>query len=223
MMFENFSADIVRARKDNKLARDWFSQNVRVFLKPTTLIVAAYRFGHSARQVRLPVVRQLAIVIAAIVRRLLEWLTGCFIAPSAEIGPGFVIHNLYGILIGETKIGKNFTIYSGAKIGDGVKSMGDDVTVCLNAMVLENVTIGNNVRVAPGSVVITDVADDTTIMGVPARIRLRRTPLRRAAGAGGYTRIELNTLDAGSLGPLRLSKEDCYPDLKLTRASVLTF
>ena len=89
-----------------------------------------------------------------------------------------MVHNLYGVIVGGTKIGKNCTVFSGTKIGYQVKKIGDDVSIGLGAVIVENVTIGNNVRVAPNSVVITDVPDNTTIMGVPARIRLRRAPLK---------------------------------------------
>jgi serine O-acetyltransferase len=124
------------------------------------------------------VLRQLLIVLAFVVRRPVEAFTGVFIAPAAQIGPGFVVHNLYGVIVGGTKIGKNCTVFSGTKIGYQVKKIGDDVSIGLGAVIVENVTIGNNVRVAPNSVVITDVPDNTTIMGVPARIRLRRAPLK---------------------------------------------
>jgi serine O-acetyltransferase len=194
MVFDDFRTDLVRARQDSAMGLDWFSQNIRILLKPTTLIVAAYRFGHWARQVRLPVIGRVLIVTGAVVRRLLEWLTGCFIMPDAVIGPGFVVHSLYGILIGSTRIGRNFTVHSGAKVADAVMSIGDDVTICMNGMVLERVTIGDNVRVAPGSVVITDVPDNTTVIGVPARIRLRRPPLRPAERKG-TAKVDVSILD----------------------------
>ncbi len=177
-MFENIRADIARARTENYLKPGWWSQNVWVLLQPNTWIVMAYRFNYWARQVHIPVVRQLLIIMAFIVRRPIEAFTGCFIAPTAEIGPGLVVHNLYGVIVGGTKIGKNCTVYSDTKIGYQVKRIGDDVSVGLGAVVVENVTIGNNVWIAPNSVVITDVPDNTTIMGVPARIRLRRKPLK---------------------------------------------
>ncbi len=181
-MFENLRADIIRARKETNLRPNWFNQNIRVELHPRTLIVAAYRFAHWTRQQRIPVVRHLLMAAAGLVRRPLECLTGCFISPTAEIGPGFVVHGLYGVIIGgATRIGKNCTVHSDAKIACAVRSIGDDVSIGLGAVIAENVTIGSNVNVAPNSVVITDVPDNMTVMGVPARIRLRRPPLAQSA------------------------------------------
>jgi serine O-acetyltransferase len=179
-MFENILADIARARTENFLKPGFWSQNVWVFLQPNCWIVMTYRFNRWARTIHVPVLRQLLIVLAFVVRRPVEAFTGVFIAPAAQIGPGFVVHNLYGVIVGGTKIGKNCTVFSGTKIGYQVKKIGDDVSIGLGAVIVENVTIGNNVRVAPNSVVITDVPDNTTIMGVPARIRLRRAPLKPA-------------------------------------------
>jgi serine O-acetyltransferase len=179
-MFENIRADIARARTENFLKPGFWSQNVWVFLQPNCWIVMTYRFNRWARTIHVPVLRQLLIVLAFVVRRPVEAFTGVFIAPAAQIGPGFVVHNLYGVIVGGTKIGKNCTVFSGTKIGYQVKKIGDDVSIGLGAVIVENVTIGNNVRVAPNSVVITDVPDNTTIMGVPARIRLRRAPLKPA-------------------------------------------
>jgi serine O-acetyltransferase len=179
-MFETIRADIARARTENFLKPGFWSQNVWVYLQPNCWIVMAYRFNRWSRQIHIPVLRQFLIVLAFILRRPIEAFTGVFIAPAAQIGPGFVVHNLYGVIVGGTKIGKNCTVFSGTKIGYQVKRIGDDVSIGLGAVIVENVTIGNNVRVAPNSVVITDVPDNTTIMGVPARIRLRRAPLKTA-------------------------------------------
>ncbi len=177
-MFEDFRADIARARTENFLKKTWFHQNVWVLLQPNTLVVGAYRFCRWARRLRNPVLRIPMKVAAFVFRRWMEFVTGCFIAPAAEIGPGFVVHNLYGVIVGGTRIGRNCTVASGSKISYAVRQIGDDVSIGMGAVIVENVTIGNNVRVAPNSLVFTDVPDNTTVMGNPARIRLRRAPLR---------------------------------------------
>ncbi len=177
-MFEDFRADIARARTENFLKKTWFHQNVWVLLQPNTLVVGAYRFCRWARRLRNPVLRIPMKVAAFVFRRWMEFVTGCFIAPAAEIGPGFVVHNLYGVIVGGTRIGRNCTVASGSKISYAVRQIGDDVSIGMGAVIVENVTIGNNVRVAPNSLVFTDVPDNTTVMGNPARIGLRRAPLR---------------------------------------------
>ena len=55
----------------------------------------------------------------------------------------------------------------------GVRSIGDNVYIGAGAKLVGDVKIGNNVVIMPNSLVITDVRDNTTIAGVPARIKLR--------------------------------------------------
>ena len=174
-MLETFLADVARARTENYVRKNWFSWNVMVYMKPTTLIVGAHRLSNWSWKLKTPVVKQLLKAVSAVIRRTLEIYTGVFIAPNAEIGPGFVVHNTYGVIIGATRIGKNFTIASGAKVSYAVKSIGDDVSLGMNCVLIENCKIGSNVRVAPNSLVVDNVPDNMTVMGVPARIRIRRT------------------------------------------------
>lgn len=105
-------------------------------------------------------------------------LTGCDIHPGAEIGKRFFIDHATGVVIGETAIvGENVSIYQGVTLG-GVSfnkgkrhpTIGNHVVIGCNASVLGNITIGNNVRIGAGSVVLKDVPDDCTVVGVPGRI-----------------------------------------------------
>jgi serine O-acetyltransferase len=177
-MFEDFRADIARAQAENFLKKTWFHQNIWIMLQPTTQVVGAYRFCRWARRLRNPLLRPPMKVLGFILRRWMEFVTGVFIAPTAEIGPGFVVHQLYGVVVGGTRIGKNCTVASGTKISYNVRQIGDDVSIGMGAVIVENITIGNNVRVAPNALVFTDVPDNMTVIGNPARIRLRRAPLR---------------------------------------------
>ncbi len=197
-MFDDFRVDIERARTENYLKKTWFHQNVWVLLQPNTLIVGAYRFCRWARKLRNPVLRPPMKVLGFIFRRWMEFITGCFIAPAAEIGPGFVVHNLYGVLVGGTRIGRNCTVASGAKISYNVRQIGDDVSIGMGAVIVENVTIGNNVRIAPNAMVFTDVPDNTTVIGNPARIRLRRAPLRPVQASAAASAGAVNGANARS-------------------------
>jgi len=182
-MFDDFRADLERARVENFLKKTWFHQNVWILLQPNTQVVGAYRFCRWARKLRNPLLRTPMKAFGFVLRRWMEFVTGVFIAPSAEIGPGFVVHQLYGVIVGGTRIGRNCTVASGTKISYAVRQIGDDVSIGMGAVVVENVTIGNNVRIAPNSLVFTDVADNTTVIGNPARIRLRRAPLKPVQAA----------------------------------------
>jgi serine O-acetyltransferase len=179
-MFEDFRADLARARTENFIKKTWFHQNIWILMQPKTQVVGAYRIYRWARKLRNPFLRAVMKIFAWFISRWMEFLTGVFIAPTAEIGPGFVVHQVYGVLIGGTRIGKNCTVASGTKISYMVRQIGDDVSIGMGAVLVEDITIGNNVRVAPNSLVFTDVPDNTTVIGNPARIRLRRAPLRPA-------------------------------------------
>src|SRR5439155_7335899 len=82
----------------------------------------------------------------------------------------------------DTKIGRNCVVQHGVAITQGVRSIGDNVYFGPGAKVIGGAAIGNNVRVVANSVVMTDVPDNLTVVGVPARIRWRnRASLTRSA------------------------------------------
>ena len=104
--------------------------------------------------------------------------TGCDIHPGATIGKRFFIDHATGVVIGETTIiGDNVSLYQGVTLG-GVSfnkgkrhpTIGNHVVIGCNACVLGNINIGNNVRIGAGSVVLKDVPDDCTVVGVPGRV-----------------------------------------------------
>lgn len=105
-------------------------------------------------------------------------ITGCDIHPGATIGKRFFVDHATGVVIGETAIvGDDVMIYQGVTLG-GVSTskgkrhptIGNHVVIGANASVLGNITIGNNVRIGAGSVVLKDVPDDCTVVGVPGMI-----------------------------------------------------
>jgi serine O-acetyltransferase len=112
-------------------------------------------------------------------------LTGCDIHPGATIGKRFFIDHAIGVVIGETaEIGNDVSIYQGVTLG-GVSfnkgkrhpTIGNHVVIGCNASVLGAITIGNNVRIGAGSVVLSDVPDDCTVVGVPGHI-VKRAGIR---------------------------------------------
>ena len=105
-------------------------------------------------------------------------LTGCDIHPGATIGKRFFIDHATGVVIGETTIiGDDVSIYQGVTLG-GVSTskgkrhptLGNHIVIGCNASVLGNINIGSYVRIGAGSVVLSDVPDDCTVVGVPGRI-----------------------------------------------------
>jgi serine O-acetyltransferase len=84
-------------------------------------------------------------------------------------------------VIGETSIvGDDVTMYQGVTLGGTGKGHGkrhptvcDGVFIGNNANLLGNITVGENSRVGAGSVVLSDVPPDSTVVGVPAHIVYR--------------------------------------------------
>jgi serine O-acetyltransferase len=179
-MFENLRADFRAALGHRTLERGLW----RVLLRLETPAIVCYRYSHWVTNLRTPVVRQLLMVPALILQRFVQMFVGIFISPDADIGPGLVIHTPYGINVAPVKIGSNCTLQSGVLIGSGVRLIGDNVYFGAGCKIIGDCKIGNNVVVVANSVVLTDVADNITIMGVPARIKLRGGKPRRFPWGG---------------------------------------
>jgi len=107
-----------------------------------------------------------------------RWLTGVEIHQGATIGQGFFIDHGMGVVIGETtEIGDDVTIYQGVTLGGTGKEKGkrhptieDRVVIAVGASVLGAITIGKNSKVGAGAVVIQDVPENCTVVGVPGRV-----------------------------------------------------
>jgi len=174
-MFDNLRADFRVAQADRVMESGWF----KVLLRVETPAVICYRFSHWALHVRIPVVRQILLILSLILQRFVQMFIGVFISPDAEIGPGLLVHTPYGVLVGPVRIGSNCTIQNGVVITASARGIGDNVYFGPGAKVMGEARIGSNVTVMANSVVLTDVPDNTTVMGVPARIRLPRGLPRR--------------------------------------------
>ncbi|PLZ05527.1 serine O-acetyltransferase [Fischerella thermalis] len=106
-----------------------------------------------------------------------RFLTGIEIHPGAEIGKGVFIDHGMGVVIGETAIVGNYSlIYQGVTLGGTGKetgkrhpTLGENVVVGAGAKVLGNISIGAGARIGAGSVVLRDVPNDCTVVGIPGR------------------------------------------------------
>lgn len=115
---------------------------------------------------------------ARAVSQFAKFLTGIEIHPGAVIGDGLFIDHGSGVVIGETAvIGDNCTIYQGVTLGGTGKdtgkrhpTLGDNVMVGAGAKLLGNFTIGSNSKIASGAVVLGDVPENCTAVGIPAHI-----------------------------------------------------
>lgn len=122
---------------------------------------------------------------ARTVSQLARHLTGIEIHPGATIGKGFFIDHGMGVVIGETtEIGDNCTLYQGVTLGGTGKdagkrhpTLGDNVMVGAGAKVLGPVRIGSNSKIAANAVVLHSVSDNSTAVGIPAKV-VRRDGVR---------------------------------------------
>ena len=151
--------------------------------------IILHRFSHFLHtRLHLPLVPRFISQFA-------RFITGIEIHPGATVGRGFFIDHGMGVVIGETaEVGDNVTLYQGVTLGGTGKERGkrhptvaDNVVIGCGAKVLGSIRIGNNVKIGAGSVVLKDVPDDCTVVGVPAVI-VRRGGEKRSG-------IDLNHAD----------------------------
>ena len=104
--------------------------------------------------------------------------TGIEIHPGATIGKGLLIDHGMGVVIGETaEIGDNCTIYQGVTLGGTGKdtgkrhpTIGNNVLIGAGAKILGPFKVGDGAKIAANAVVLSEVAENSTCVGVPGRI-----------------------------------------------------
>jgi serine O-acetyltransferase len=123
-------------------------------------------------------------LLARIISQTSRFFTGIEIHPGAKIGKNLFIDHGMGVVIGETsEIGDNVTIYHAVTLG-GISpsidtdlqrnekrhpTIGNDVVIGSGAQIIGPVVVGSCARIAANAVVVNDVADNTTMVGVPAK------------------------------------------------------
>ncbi len=117
-------------------------------------------------------------LLARIVSQLVRWFTGVEIHPGATIGERCMIDHGMAVVIGETaEIGDDVTIYQGVTLGGTGKdvgkrhpTIGNRVIIASGAKVLGPFKVGNDVRIGAGSVVLKEVPDGATVVGIPGTV-----------------------------------------------------
>lgn len=155
------------------MGRDPAARNpVEIFLLYSGLhAVANHRIAHVFYKCRM-------FFIARLISQISRAITGIEIHPGACIGKGFFIDHGMGVVIGETTvIGDNCTIYQNVTLGGTGKdkgkrhpTIGDNVMIGSGAKVLGPFTVGSNSKIAANAVVLSEVPENSTCVGVPARV-----------------------------------------------------
>ena len=142
-----------------------------LFCYPCIYAIISHRINHFLYKAKL---KSLARFFSQITRL----FTQIEIHPGATIGKNLFIDHGSGVVIGETAvIGDNCTIYHAVTLGGTGKdkgkrhpTIGNNVIIGCGAKLLGNITIGDNVKIGANAVVLTDISDNSTAVGIPAKI-----------------------------------------------------
>ena len=165
---------------------DWQADLLRYavrtpFLKEQSVwAIWVYRFGRRVDLRPEGFVRNVLTTFYWLAYRVVETASGITLPKAATIGPGLRIWHFGGVVVHpQSVIGARCTLRHGVTIGnrvvDGpVPRIGDDVECGAYAQILGGIRIGNGCRIGAMSVVLDDMPDGSTAVGVPARIILAR-------------------------------------------------
>ena len=116
--------------------------------------------------------------LARLLSTIARFFTGIEIHPAATIGRRVFIDHGMGVVVGETaEVGDDVLIYQGVVLGGTSTAkekrhptIGDGVIIGSGALIIGNITLGNGSKVGAGSVVLKDVPNCATVVGVPGKI-----------------------------------------------------
>ena len=184
-MFDHIRADLAIIRERDPAARGWLEI---LFCYPGFQAICLHRLSHRLWTNRLPLK-----FAARCLSQVSRTITGIEIHPGARIGNSVFIDHGMGVVIGETaEIGHRCLLYQGVTLGgtgkeDGKRhpTLAENVVVGAGAKVLGAISIGTNTRIGAGSVVVRDVDENCTVVGIPGRVihqsGVRINPLAHSA------------------------------------------
>ncbi len=163
-----FYKDIQTARAKDPAAKGFLEI---LLLYPGLHALIHYRISHFFYKIRL-------FFIARFISQVSRFITGIEIHPGAQIGERFFIDHGMGVVIGETSIiGDGVLLYQAVTLGGtGLEkgkrhpTIGNNVVIGAGAKILGNITVWDNSYIGANAVVIKDVPQNSTVVGVPGRI-----------------------------------------------------
>ena len=167
-MVETVKTDVYAAKERDPAARSTLEV---LLLYPGVHAIAAHRLAHKLH-------KSGHTFMARAISQGARFATGIEIHPGATIGKGLMIDHGMGVVIGETaEIGDNCTIYQGVTLGGTGKdvgkrhpTLGNNVMIGAGAKVLGPMMIGDNSKVAANAVVLSEIPENSTAVGIPAKI-----------------------------------------------------
>lgn len=172
MIIRDIKRQVSNIKKSDPASKNTLSI---ILLYPSIHALFFYRIAHFLNNLHL-------YFLARLLSQITRFFTGIEIHPGATIGKGLFIDHGMGVVIGETSIiGDDVKMFHGVTLG-GVGSekgkrhptIGNNVTIGCGAKILGNITIGDNANIGANAVVLKDVPNNTTSVGVPARNKERR-------------------------------------------------
>ncbi|MDY6820291.1 MAG: serine O-acetyltransferase [Deferribacterota bacterium] len=146
-----------------------------IFCYPGFHALLLHRFAHSLWNIHLK-------FLARLLSHINRFLTGIEIHPAAKIGRRFFIDHGMGVVIGETaEIGNDVLLYHGVTLG-GVSlkkekrhpTVSNNVVIGAGAKILGPINIGENSKIGANTVVIKDIPDNSTVVGIPGKITINK-------------------------------------------------
>ena len=167
-MFKNINYDIEYILENDPAART----KLEVFLLyPSVHALIFHRLAHK-------LYKKNRFFLARLISQLNRGFTGIEIHPGATIGKGILIDHGMGVVIGETaEVGDRVTIYhgttlggTGTVVGKRHPTVGNNVIIGAGAKLLGPIVIGNNAKIGANAVVLKDVPEGSTVVGIPGHI-----------------------------------------------------
>jgi serine O-acetyltransferase len=170
-MFELFKQDVQRWIRPQDIAHPsevTFLKTLKLlFIHMPVRAMFWFRLGAWAYRRRIPFSK-------GIVYRILYRNHGLELSPDIEVGGGLYIAHPNGCVIHAKRIGKNCSVISNVTVGMRNRwefpTIGDNVFIGAGARILGGINVGNGARIGANAVVIDDVPDGATVVGIPARV-----------------------------------------------------
>ncbi len=179
-----FSADLQRYRQQGNSSRE-------IWLNPAVWAIGWYRLGNWLNVSPPPLLVRIPLkVISLLGNKFCEIFMEMCIDPSASIGEGLFIAHIGGVHINpDATLGRNCDIAHRVTIGTsamgrkGAPTLGDNVYVGTGAAIIGRIRVASGAKIAANTLVMNNVPEGATVMGVPGRVIMRPAPPSAVAAA----------------------------------------